>query len=160
MFALACAGLAIDLRRRQPPPNGLHQTYQRMVEDYHRPWREQEIEEGQILWCDPKYMDEFVKELKTAGSFLDVVRAGGCDFNFGPLPVRFSILMKLGSHLCGGGRSCRRSCSNRPARGSVAALDTLIQFLVCRRRLSPFVGLPEGAGGDRRRRRGRSNGKR
>ena len=47
----------------------------------------------------PKYMDEFVKELKTAGSFLDMVRAGGCDFNLGPLPVRFSILMKLGSHL-------------------------------------------------------------
>ena len=32
---------------------GLHQTYQRMVETYHRPWREQEIEEGAILWCDP-----------------------------------------------------------------------------------------------------------
>ena len=97
LFALACAGLAIDLRRRQPPAKGLQQTYQRMVEAYHRPWREQEIEEGQILWCDPAYMDEFVKELKTAGSFLDVVQAGGCDFNFGPLPMRFSILMKLGS---------------------------------------------------------------
>ena len=44
-------------------------------------------------------MDEFVKELKTAGSFLDVVGAGGFDFNFGPMPVRFSILMKLASQL-------------------------------------------------------------
>ena len=32
-FVLACAGLAIDLRRRQPAPTGLQQTYQRMVED-------------------------------------------------------------------------------------------------------------------------------
>ena len=54
---------------------------------------------GEILWSDAKYMDEFVKELKTAGSFLDVVRAGGFDFNFGPMPLRFSILMKLASQL-------------------------------------------------------------
>ena len=112
------------------------------------PWREQEIEEGQILWCDPKYMDEFVKELKTAGSFLDVVRAGGCDFNLGPLPVRFSILMKLGSHLWRRRPQLSSELFESSGAGSVAALDTLIQFLVCRRRLSPFVGLPEGAGGD------------
>jgi hypothetical protein len=99
LFAFACAGVALDLRRRQPAPKGLQQTYQQMVESYHRPWREQEIEEGQILFCDPKGMDVFVRELKTAGSFLDVVKTGGCDFNFGPLPVRFSILMKLGSRL-------------------------------------------------------------
>ena len=63
-----------------------------------------------------QYMDDFVKELKTAGSFLDVVAAGGFDFNFGPLPVRFSILMKLASRLINHGRSCRRSCSRWTAR--------------------------------------------
>jgi hypothetical protein len=147
LFAAACAGLAIDLRRQQPPPTGLQQTYQRMVEAYHRPWRDQEIEEGQILWCDPKYMDEFVKELKTAGSFLDVVRAGGFDFNLGPIPVRFSILMKLGSHLWKRRPQLSSELFESSGAGSVAALDTLIQFLVCGRRLSPFVGFPEGAGG-------------
>ena len=131
LFAFACAGVAIDLRRRQPPAKGLQQTYQRMVEAYHRPWREQEIEEGQILWCDPAYLDEFVKELKTAGSFLDVVKAGGFDFNLGPLPMRFSILMKLGSRLFKRRPSCRRS-SCEASGGNVMALDTLIQFLVCR----------------------------
>jgi hypothetical protein len=89
-----------------------------------------------------------VKELKTAGSFLDVVRAGGCDFNLGPLPVRFSILMKLGSHLWRRRPQLSSELFESSGAGSVAALDTLIQFLVCRRRLSPFVGLPEGAGGD------------
>ena len=96
----------------------------------------------------PKYMDEFVKELKTAGSFLDVVRAGGFDFNFGPLPVRFSILMKLGSHLWRRRPQLSSELFESSGAGSVAALDTLIQFLVCRRRLSPFVGLA----GRRRRR--------
>jgi len=143
LFAFACAGVAIDLRRRQPPPTGLQQTYQRMVETYHRPWREQEIEEGEILWCDPKYMDEFVKELKTAGSLLDVVQGGGCDFNFGPLPVRFSILMKLGSRLFKRRPQLAGDLVEAAGGGNVMALDTLIQFLVCRRRLSPFVGLPE-----------------
>ena len=81
LFVLACAGFAVDLRRRQPPPKGLHQTYQRMVETYHRPWREKEIEEGEILWSDPKSTDEFVKELKTKGSFLDLIRSGGVDYN-------------------------------------------------------------------------------
>jgi len=140
-------GLAIDLRRQQPPPKGLKQTYQRMVEAYHRPWRAQEIEEGQILWCDCKYMDEFVKELKTAGSFLDMVQAGGFDFNFGPLPMRFSILMKLGTRLFKRRPQLSSELFESSGAGSVAALDTLIQFLVCRRRLSPFVGFPEGAGG-------------
>ena len=138
LFAFACAGVAIDLRRRQPPAKGFQQTYQRMVEAYHRPWREQEIEEGQILWCDPACLDVFVRELKTAGSFVDVVKAGGFDFNFGPLPMRFSILMKLGSSLFK-----RRDLVESAGGGNVMALDTLIQFLVCRRRLSPFVGLPE-----------------
>jgi hypothetical protein len=146
LFTLACAGLAIDLRRRQPPPTGLQQTYQRMVDAYHRPWRKQEIEEGEILWCDLKYMDEFVKELKTAGSFLDVVRAGGFDFNFGPLPVRFSILMKLGSHLWKRRPQMSSELFESSGGGSVAALETLIQFLVCRHRLSPFVGFPEKGG--------------
>jgi hypothetical protein len=145
LFVFACAAMAVDLRRRQPPPRGLQQTYQRMVDTYHRPWREQEIEEGEILWCDPKYMDEFVKELKTAGSLLDVVQAGGCDFNFGPLPVRFSILMRVGSRLFKRRPQLAGDLVEAAGGGNVMALDTLIQFLVCRRRLSPFVGLPEGA---------------
>ena len=91
-------------------------------------------------------MDEFVKELKTAGSFLDVVQAGGCDFNFGPLPVRFSILMKLGSRLFKRRPQLSSELVESAGGGNVTALDTLIQFLVCRRRLSPFVGLPESAG--------------
>ena len=40
LLGLACAGLVVDLRRRQPPPRGLLETYHRMVEGYHRTWRE------------------------------------------------------------------------------------------------------------------------
>jgi hypothetical protein len=147
LFVLACAGLVIDLRRQQPPPKGLHQTYQRMVETYHQPWRAQEIEEGEILWCDAKYIDEFVKELKTAGSVLDLVQAGGFDFNFGPIPVRFSIFMKMASRLLKRRPQLSSELVESSGGGSVAALDTLIQFLVHRRRLSPFIGFPEAASG-------------
>jgi ABC transporter, phosphonate, periplasmic substrate-binding protein len=143
LFVLACVGLAVDLRRQQPPPKGLHQTYQRMVEDYHRPWRSQELEEGEIVWTDPKYMDEFVKEIKTAGSFLDVVQAGGFDFNFGPLPVRFSILMKLATRLITHRPQLSSELIESSGASSAGALDALIQFLVSKRRLSPFVGFPE-----------------
>jgi hypothetical protein len=147
LFAFAGMGLAFDLRRRQPPPTGLQQTYQRMVEAYHRPWRDREIEEGEVLWCDPAYMDVLVRELKKSGSLLDIVQAGGFDFNFGPIPMRFSILMKLGSCLCRRRPQLAAELFEAAGGGNVAALDTLIQFLVCRRRLSPFVGFPEHAGG-------------
>jgi ABC-type phosphate/phosphonate transport system substrate-binding protein len=145
LFTLACVGLVVDLRRRQPPPKGLQQTYDRMVEAYHRPWRSREIDEGAIVWSDPKYMDDFVKELKTAGSLLDVVQAGGLDFNLGPLPLRFSVLMKLGSRLISRRPQLSSGLFGSGDAGSVAALDVLIGFLVRRRRLSGFVGLPESS---------------
>src|SRR5262249_25192630 len=147
LFALACVGLVIDLRRQQPPPMGLHQTYQRMVETYHRSWRAQEIEEGAILWCDAKYIDEFVKDLKTAGSVLDLVQAGGLDFNFGPIPVRFSIFMKIASRLFKRRPQLSSELVESSGGGCVAALEALIQFLAHRRRLSPFIGFPEVTGG-------------
>jgi ABC-type phosphate/phosphonate transport system substrate-binding protein len=147
LFVVACVGLVIDLRRQQPPPRGLHETYQRMVETYHQPWRAQEIEEGAILWCDAKYIDEFVKELKTAGSVLDLVQAGGLDFNFGPIPVRFSIFMKIASRLFKRRPQLSSELVESSGGGCVAALETLIQFLVHRRRLSPFIGFPEAASG-------------
>jgi hypothetical protein len=146
LFTLGCVGLVIDLRRQQPPPKGLRQTYQRMVEEYHRPWCGHELDEGEILWCDPAYMDEFVKELKTAGSFLDLVKAGGCDFNFGPIPVRFSVFMNLASRLFGRRTQLSSDLVESSGGGCVAALDTLIQFVVRKRRLSPFVGFPESTG--------------
>lgn len=145
LFALACIGLVVDLRRQRPPPKGLQQTYDRMVEAYHRPWRSREIDEGAIVWCDARYMDDFVKELKTAGSFLDVVQAGGFDFNLGPLPLRFSILMKLGSRLISRRPQLSSGLFGSGDAGNVAALDALVSFLVRRRRLSAFVGLPESS---------------
>jgi len=147
LFMLACVGLAIDLRRRQPPPKGLLQTYQRMVETYHRPWRAQEIEEGDILWCDAKYVDEFVKELKSAGSFVDLLRAGDWDFNIGPVPVKLSLIMKLRAVLLRRRPELSAELVEAVGVGSAAALDSLIQFLVRRHRLSPFVGFPERAAG-------------
>ena len=140
LFGLACVGLLVDLRRRQPAPKGLLETYQQMVDGYHRPWREKEIEEGEIVWCDLDYMEDTVKELKAAGSFLEDVRNGGYDFNVGPIPVRLSFLVRLGSRL--GGRRSQELMGPRDA-GAVTALDTLINFLVRGRRLSMFVGFPE-----------------
>ena len=135
MFLLSLTGLVVDLRRGQPPPKGLQQTYQRMVAAYHRSWRNREIEEGDILWSDPAYADELVKELKTEGSFLDLARAGSFDFDIGPIPIRFSVLLKLLSPL-----------ELTPfGEGRVLAFDRLVRFLVRRRRLSPFIGFPEPA---------------
>ena len=144
------AGLAIDLRRRQPPPTGLHQTYQRHGRDLPSALaragdRRRRRSSGAI----PTYMDEFVKELKTAGSFLDVVR--GRRLRLQSRTDSGAVLDpdEAGIARCSSdGRSCRRSSVESSGGGSVAALDTLIQFLVCRRRLSPFVGFPESAGSD------------
>ena len=69
---------------------------------------QRELEEGAILWSDPTYMDETVTKIKAAGSFLDLLAAGGCDFNLGPIPVRFSLLMKL-FRLVFKGPRCRRT---------------------------------------------------
>jgi len=146
LLAFACVGLVVDLRRTQPSPRGFHQTYQRLVEAYHRPWMQREIEEREILWCDPASIDEVVKKLKREGSLLDVIRSGGLDFNAGPIPVRLSLLVRLATQLF----------TRRPLllletgeAGEVAALDVLIQVLLRRRRLSPFIGFPEANGGPR-----------
>jgi hypothetical protein len=47
LFAFACAGVAIDLRRRQPPPTGLQQNLSADGRDLPSAVREQEIEEGE-----------------------------------------------------------------------------------------------------------------
>ena len=103
--------------------------------------RSRRSRKAQILWCDPKYMDEFVKELKTAGSFLDVVAAGGCDFNLGPIPVRFSLLMKLVQRSCSSdGRSVvGASRWNARRRGGARRADSVSSCAgaACRR-LSGF----------------------
>ena len=143
LFLFAGLGLAVDLRRQQPPPTGLHQTYQHIVETYHQGWRTQEIDEGEVLWADPKYMDEFVKELKSAGSLVDLMQAGNLDFNFGPIPVKFSLLMMLGSRMIKRRPQFSSDLIEASASGGSAALETLIQFLVRQRRLSPFVGFPD-----------------
>jgi hypothetical protein len=145
LFLLALVGLVVDLRRRRPGPKGLHQTYQRMVENYHLPWRKQEVEESGILWSDPKCRDEFVKELKSGDSFLEMVQGGGLDFNLGPLPIKLSVLIKLGARLVGRGPQLWDLGGD-----GRLALDKLVQFLVCHRRLSPFVGFPEPSAGSPR----------
>jgi len=143
LFLLATVGLAVDLRRRQPSPVGLHQTYQHIVETYHQNWRTQEIDEGEVLWADPKSMNEFVKDLKSAGSFFDLVQAGKLDFNFGPIPVKLSVLMMLGSRIVKRRPQFSFDLLEVSTLDGGAALETLIQFLVRKRRLSPFVGFPE-----------------
>jgi hypothetical protein len=146
LMAFACVGFVVDLRRTQPVPRGLHKTYQRLVEAYHRPWMQHELEEREILWCDPAAIDELVKKLKREGSLLDVIRSGGLDFNAGPIPVRLSILVKLATQ-----RFARRPLVllETGEAGEVAALDGLIQILLRRQRLSPFIGFPEPNGGPR-----------
>ena len=70
-----------------------------MVEAYHRPWRDGRSRKGRFSGPIRSTWTTSSRRSKKAGSFLDVVQAGGFDFNFGPLPVRFSILMKLASRL-------------------------------------------------------------
>lgn len=143
LFLFAGIGLAVDLRRQQPPPAGLHQTYQHIVETYHQNWRTQEIDEGEVLWADPKSMNEFVKDLKSAGSFVDLVQAGKLDFNFGPIPVKLSVLMMLGSRMIKRRPQFSFDLLEVSTLDGGAALETLIRFLVRKGRLSPFVGFPE-----------------
>jgi hypothetical protein len=54
--------------------------------------------------------------------------------------------MKLGSHLWKRRPQLSSELFESSGGGSVVALETLIQFLVCRRRMSPFVGFPEKTG--------------
>ena len=144
LLVLACAGLVVDLRRRQPPARGLRRTYERLVEAYHQPWLGRQVEEGAILLCDARSLDELVKEPKTTGALLDLVKTGGLDFNVGPIPVRLSLLMKLGSSALRRGAQLSSDLVESAGGGSVAALDMLLQFLVRQRRLAPFVGCPGG----------------
>jgi ABC-type phosphate/phosphonate transport system substrate-binding protein len=146
LLGLACVGLAIDLRRQRPSPIGLRQTYERLVEAYHLPWIGRPVEEGAILWCDHDYLDELVKELKRTGSPLDLVQGGAADFNFGPIPIRFSLLMKVGARLFTRRPLLAADLVDCRQGGPVGALDALVQFLIYQGRLAPFVGLPEGAG--------------
>jgi hypothetical protein len=141
LFGMACLGLVVDLRRHQPPPRGLQQTYRRIVEDYHRPWRGQELEDGAILWSDSAKMDETVARIKSQGSFLDLLSAGAFDFEIGPIPVRFSLLMKLLRVVFRG----RQLPGDLPdGHRGTAVLDSLIQCLVSRKGLSPFIGFRDG----------------
>ena len=141
LFGMACIGLVVDLRRHQPPPRGLQQTYGRLVEDYHEPWRGQELEDSAILWSDPERMDETVARIKSQGSFVDLLGAGAFDFEIGPIPVRFSLLIKLLRVMF----KARRLPGELPDGhgGSAASLDALIQCLVSRKGLSPFIGFRE-----------------
>jgi hypothetical protein len=132
----------VDLRRHQPPPRGLQQTYGQIVENYHEPWRGQELEDSAILWTDPEKMDETVARIKSQGSFLDLLAAGAFDFEIGPIPVRPSLLIKLFRIMFKG----RRLPGDLPDghRGSADSLDSLIQCLVSRKGLSPFIGFRDG----------------
>ena len=143
LFGMAFLGLVVDLRRHQPPPRGLRQTYQCIVEDYHRLWGDKELEDGAILWSDSAKMDETVARIKSQGSFIDLLSAGAFDFEIGPVPIRFSLLMKLLRVVFRG----RQLPGDLPEgyRGT-AALDSLIQCLVSRKGLSPFIGFTEGDG--------------
>jgi hypothetical protein len=55
--------------------------------------------------------------------------------------------MKLASRLMNHKPQLSSELIESSGASSAAALDTLIQFLVCKRRLSPFVGFPEPDGG-------------
>ena len=121
---------------------GLQQTYGQIVENYHEPWRGQELEDSAILWTDPEKMDETVARIKSRGSFLDLLAAGAFDFEIGPIPVRPSLLIKLFRIMFKGRR--RRAIFPTAHRGSADSLDSLIQCLVSRKGLSPFIGFRDG----------------
>ncbi len=143
LFVIAAAGVGIDLLRKRPPPKGFYQTYQAMVEKYHRPWREGEIEESDVVWYDPAQMDQFVKDLRRQGRLMDLVRSGGLDFSLGPIPIKLSILMKIFDGIFRTRLKLPPELMESSEVGIVAALDNLIKFLAGTRRLSPFIGFPE-----------------
>ena len=110
-----------------------------MVEAYHRPWREPgDRGRRRFSGVIPKYMDDFVKEFKTAGSFLDVVQARRMrlqlrtdpDAILDPDEARVAADQPPAAAVIG-------SCSEPRDAGDVAALDTLISSscagVACRR---------------------------
>jgi ABC-type phosphate/phosphonate transport system substrate-binding protein len=146
LIALAMVGFIVDLRRQQPPPTGLLQTYQRMVAELRSPWRHYAIEENNIIWSDPKYIDEFIKETKTTatGSLLDEVRKGTLDTSLWGIPLKFSLLVRLWTGLFASRYTQLASeLQDSSAIGRVGALDMLLQYLVRKGQLSPLVGFPE-----------------
>lgn len=141
LLALLMAGFVVDLRRVRPPPAGFSQTYERLVEGYHRPWQDRQIAEADVLWCDPVEIGKLIKQLQSSNGRL-VEEAGAIRLPLGPFSVPLSLLKKI---VCAAFGKRLQTCAEvlDPSQvGNAAALDSLVGYLVARRRLAPFVGRP------------------
>jgi hypothetical protein len=137
----SAVALFIDLRKARPSPVGLHQTCQRMAEDYHLPWRNREINEGDVLWCDPG-IEQFIKQLRGRTWLGEMGDGGAIRIPIGPITIDPSFLTKVFSRLFGARLNLPPDLMDTSGVGNTAAVDNVIKYLVGRRRLSPFVGRP------------------
>jgi hypothetical protein len=130
LLIAAAGALLLDLRRARPVPEGLHQTCQRMVEEYHRPWRTRDIVEGDVIWCDPD-IEKFIGELR-AGSWLGDTNGLG-SIRVPGVPISLAALRQVFYRL----GALFKFVPPEPV-----DVDNMIKYLIGRQRLAPFVGRP------------------
>jgi ABC-type phosphate/phosphonate transport system substrate-binding protein len=129
---LAAGGFAWDLRSQRPPPAGFLETHRRMLEEYHRPWRDLRINDSDVLWCSPG-LDKSI----------DRVRAKATPFDNLPVPflhVPLGAVLWALHRLFGGRLGFAPELLDVTEAGDTAALDRFIKFLVRGERLSAFSG--------------------
>ena len=138
VFLLTCAGLVLDLRRKRPPPVGFRQTYQALLDRYHERWRRQEIAEADVVWCSSE-VEQFIHQIQGDS-------AGTVDNNFSmnipgvPIEIKWPLVRRILRALFPS--RLAPELIDPAAVGSAAALERVIQFLVVKRRLAPFMGRP------------------
>ncbi len=142
LFGAALVGLVLDARRKDPPPSGLAQSYRRRVREYHRGWRERDLQDRDILWFDGPAFTEFVREARLGG-VSQLVRAGGLDFSLAGLPIRLWVVTQLIARLFHQQARLAAELIDPSEASSVAALQRAVQYLLRGGQLAPFVGFPE-----------------
>jgi hypothetical protein len=116
---------------------GFPSTYQKLIHEYHGPWRDRQIREADVLWCDPQ-IDQFIEKFR-GGNLLSQevgkvtipglhLSVGAVDWVFHRM---FAEKLKLAPELV-----------NASEAGNIAAVDRLIKYLVRGGRLSSFAGRP------------------
>ncbi len=141
LLFLLCGGLVWDLRRHRPPPVGFRQSYQSLVDRYHQPWRVRQIDEAEVLWCHPE-IGKLIKKLRRDGWLAGLGDEAKVDIPVVPVRIPWAWLRRTLYRLFGRRLKLPPELLDPSDVENNVALESVIQTLVARRRLSPFLGSP------------------
>ena len=137
LLVFAAVACAWELRRRRPAPVGFAQSYERLAQARHRPWRDREIQDADVLWSDPK-LDEFIRFFQGKSLFDEL----GNEKPIPGVPISLGALRQLLRRTLGETFKLAPELASTTEVGGTEALSRLIKFLVRDRRLSSFTGKP------------------